>query len=114
MPDDNALPYDTSYVSSHTPAGEGWVAFRIFDDSTWWYFFSTGTFSLDVNTSQGNLSENTVAVRLGPRTHVQVRDSGGFWEGDSGTVDLYNDNYTDNFFEDGRFVDQSIVADGVR
>ena len=73
-----------------------------------------GSYNLgDWTSADGDLTENTVAIRLGPRTHVHLVDSGGFFEGDSGTVDLYNYNYTDYYWEDVRFVDNSEIVDGV-
>jgi Ca2+-binding RTX toxin-like protein len=105
MPDDSALPYDTSYSNTITPAGEGQFALRIYDNSTWYYFgpLAAGTtYSLDFNTPQGNIQDNTVEVRVGPNTHIKLIDSGLF--GDN-TLDVYNYNYSDYAWFDVPFID---------
>ena len=114
MPDDSGLPYDTSYSNTVTPAGEGSFGLRIYDGGTW-YYFSIGTagtkYSLDYNTPDGNIKDNTVEVRVGPNTHVQLIDS--HWYGDS-TLDVYNNSYSDYAWYDVPFTSNVSTSSGIQ
>ncbi|MCU0709161.1 MAG: FG-GAP repeat protein, partial [Pirellula sp.] len=92
MPDDPNLPLQTStFQAGKNPQNTGGVSFRIYDNGPWWGWESPGSHDLEkYDAGEDDMDDNTVAVRLRPRTRIVLKDNNLLGEDD---LTLSNDSY---------------------